>query len=90
MKFENIIIMSFIGLFVGLMFIIIIQSYELDEAKRINKACNERRLELINAVENNNDVIQDLVIANEKIYNPSNLPNGYDMIYTNQAKIEVK
>ena len=94
---EWIIPLAFVLLFCGLLSIIIIQSYELEEKDAKLTAINTLRLKCIDDLQNNNQVLDEVLEANrnlsnhidvEKIYNPNSMPNGYDLEITRYPLIE--
>lgn len=91
MKYEEIVIYILLILFTLCFIVVLIQNYEIKEKEEMLSILNNKRVECLNEIE----PYQDLIIQNssqkvEKIYNPNNLPNGYDLIITNTPQIEVK
>jgi hypothetical protein len=80
------------------MFIISIQAHELERQREMLSLVNEKRIELIEINKQQNNIIDEILKVNnkcyssikeEKIYNPNNLPNGYDLELTHYPKIDV-
>lgn len=90
--------LCFVLLVISLLFIISIQAYELEQQRETLSLLNEKRIELIEINKQQHNIIDEVLEANnkcysklniEKIYNPNNLPNGYDLELTHTYKVEV-